>query len=134
MTTAIGLAGKVYDVILFQAMGEDGRDRVRVDVWRREGPASLGTFFSEHVLSGDELGALLVGAEPAPAAPPAGGKPAPSDEENGAACERLWIIDWLDRLCDWSTPARAVSAETRAYRKVRDWLMDRQTGYEGRYH
>ena len=59
---------------------------------------------------------------------------APEDvplSEHAKAQERLEIIDWLDPLCNWdsSTP----SSEQRMARRVRQFLMDRQNAFEGRY-
>jgi hypothetical protein len=59
---------------------------------------------------------------------------APEDvplSENAKAQERLEIIDWLDPLCNWDSSAP--TAEQRMARRVRQFLMDRQNAFEGRY-
>jgi hypothetical protein len=51
--------------------------------------------------------------------------------ENAKAQERLEIIDWLDPLCNWNSPAP--SSEQRMARRVREFLMERQSAFEEAY-
>jgi hypothetical protein len=51
--------------------------------------------------------------------------------ENIKARQRLEIIDWLDPLCNWSSSAP--TSEQRMARRVREFLMERQSAFEERY-
>ena len=51
--------------------------------------------------------------------------------ENGRAQERLEIVDWLDPLCNWDSSAP--TSEQRMVRRVREFLMERQSAFEEAY-
>jgi hypothetical protein len=51
--------------------------------------------------------------------------------ENGRAQERLEIVDWLDPLCNWDSSAP--TSEQRMARRVREFLMERQSVFEEAY-
>ena len=59
---------------------------------------------------------------------------APEDiplSENARAQERLEIVDWLDPLCNWDSSAP--TSEQRMARRVREFLMERQSVFEEVY-
>jgi len=51
--------------------------------------------------------------------------------QNARAQERLEIIDWLDPLCNWDSAAP--TSEQRMARRVREFLMERQSAFEEGY-
>jgi len=51
--------------------------------------------------------------------------------ENAKAQERLEIIDWLDPLCNWDSGEP--TSEQRMARRVREYLMARQSAFEKGY-